>query len=139
MVVKAVKFNFEDVGDSFFGKVYRPIAKVSFKSPRDNIWIDTWTVVDTGADFTILPRFLSRDLGIFLENDCVKDTTHGVGGEQVIYLCKNKIKAKIGDLERKVPLAFLDSNEIPALLGRLGFLETFDTEFLKTYVLVFND
>ncbi len=134
-----VKFKFENAGNSFFGTVYRPIAKVSFKSPKNNIWTDTWTVVDTGADFTILPRYLTQDLGISLENDCIKDTTHGVGGQQVIYLYRYKIKAKIGQLERDIPLAFLDSNEVPALLGRLGFLETFNTEFLKTHLVVFKD
>ena len=134
-----VKFKFENAGNSFFGTVYRPIAKVSFKSPKNNIWTDAWTIVDTGADFTILPRYLSQDIGISLENDCIKDRTRGVGGEQAIYLYKYKVRAKIGKLERNIPLAFLDSNEVPALLGRLGFLETFDTEFLKSHDVVFKD
>ena len=134
-----VKFPFEEAGKNFFGKIFRPIAKVSFKSPKADIWADTWMVVDSGADFSILPHYLSNDLGISLENDCVKDTTVGVGGEQVIYLCKLKITAKIGHLERNVPLAFFDSNEVPPLLGRLGFLETFDTEFLKTHLVIFKD
>ena len=96
-------------------------------------------VVDTGADYTILPRHFSEKLRISLERDCIKDVTFGVGGEQAVYFLKRKIKAKIGHLERDIPLAFLDSNEVPALLGRLGFLETFDTEFLKTYFVVFKD
>lgn len=96
-------------------------------------------VVDTGADFTILPRHLVQKLRISLEKDCIKDQTFGVGGEQAIYLCKQRIKAKIGDIERDVPLAFFDNNEVPALLGRLGFLETIDTEFLKKHVVVFKE
>ena len=96
-------------------------------------------VVDSGADFTILPRYLSEDLEISLEHDCIKDTTAGVGGEQAIYLCKERIKAKLGHYERNVPLAFFDSNEVPALLGRLGFLEKFNTEFLKSHVVVFKN
>lgn len=123
----------------FFGQIYRPITKVSLKSPKGEIWTDTWMVVDTGADFTILPKYLSDDLGISLKHDCIKDVTAGVGGEQIIYLCKSKIKARIRTLERKVPLAFLDSNEVPPLLGRLGFLETFDTQFLKSHMVLFKD
>lgn len=96
-------------------------------------------VVDTGADFSILPYYLSEDLAISLEKDCLKDITEGVGGRQSIYMCKFKIKAKIGRLERSVPLAFFDTNEVPALLGRQGFLETFDTEFLKSHVVVFKN
>ena len=96
-------------------------------------------VVDTGADYTILPRHFSEKVRISLENDCFKDTTFGIGGEQAVYFFKKKVKAKIGQLERDIPLAFLDSNEIPALLGRLGFLETFNTEFLKTHFVVFKE
>lgn len=134
-----VRFPFEDVGTNYFGRIYRPVAKVSFQSPKHRIWIDTWMVVDTGADFTILPRYLSEDLVISLERDCVKDSTMGVGGERAIYLLKSKIKAKIGIAERMMPLAFFDTNEVPALLGRLGFLETFDTEFLKSHTVVFKN
>lgn len=133
-----IKFDFEKVGQSYFGLVYRPIVQVSLKSPKNNIWTTTWMIVDTGADFTILPQYLANDLQISLEEDCLKDQTSGVGGERTIYLCKPKIKAKIGNLERQIPLAFFDSNEIPALMGRLGFLETFDTHFLKTHSIVFT-
>lgn len=128
-----VKFPFERAGKNLFGTIYRPVAKVLFKSLKGERWSDTWMVVDTGADFTILPRYLSSDLGISLEHDCIKDVTVGVGGEEVIYMCKSKIKAKIGSFERDVPLAFFDSNEVPPLLGRLGFLETFDTIFFKIH------
>lgn len=133
-----VKFPFENVGKSFFGQIFRPVAKVSLKSIKINVWSETWMVVDTGADFTILPRYLTADLGISLEDDCVKDETFGVGGRQSIYLCKRKIKAKLGEIERDIPVAFFNTNEVPALLGRLGFLETFDTEFLKKHTIVFK-
>lgn len=133
-----VSFPFENAGESFFGPVYRPIVQVSFKAFKKDIWTETWLIVDTGADFTILPKYLTEDLYISLERDCVKASTIGVGGEQVIFLCKKRIIAKIGSLERTVPLAFFDSDEIPALLGRLGFLETIDIEFLKTHMVVFK-
>ncbi len=134
-----VTFPFEHDGENLFGTIYRPIAKVSFKSPKEDMWTETWMIVDTGADFTILPQYIAHELGISLERDCIKETTIGVGGEQAIYLCKTKIQAKIGSLERHVPLAFFDSNEVPALLGRLGFLETFDAEFLKSHKVVFKE
>lgn len=133
----AVNFDFEKTGKCFFGDVFRPVAKVSFMSPskKDN-WSDIWMIVDTGADFTILPKYVSQDLGISLENDCILDTTVGVGGEQKIHLFRGKIKTKIGNLERKVPIAFFDSDEVPPLLGRLGFLETFEATFSKNHKLV---
>ena len=133
-----VTFPFEDAGKNYFGRIFRPIAKVSFQSPKHRIWTDTWMVVDTGADFTILPQYLSEDLSISLERDCLKESTMGVGGERTIYLLKSKIKARLGSVDRMVPLAFFDTNEVPALLGRLGFLETFDTEYLKSHVVLFK-
>ena len=133
-----VKFAFENVGKNLFGSIYRPLARVSFKSIKNDIWISTWMIVDSGADFTILPRYLSADLEVSLERDCIKDKTFGVGGEQAIFLFKKKIKARIGRHERDIPLAFFDSNEVPALLGRLGFMETFNTEFLKNHFVVFK-
>lgn len=134
----AVRFPFEKAGKNLFGNIYRPVARVSLESSKNGVWTDVWMVVDTGADFTILSRYLADTLGISLEKDCVKDTTFGVGGEEIIYLCKQKVRAKVGSLKRDVPLAFFDSNEVPALLGRLGFLETFNTEFLKSHVVVFK-
>lgn len=133
-----IKFPFEDNGTGVFGRIFRPIAKVTFKSPHIDKLVDVWMIVDTGADYTIIPRHFSEKLRISLERECFKDITFGVGGEQAIYFCKKKIKVKIGSFEREVPLAFFDSNEVPALLGRLGFLETFNTEFLKSHFVVFK-
>lgn len=134
-----VKFDYRYGGKGFFGAVYRPVAKVSFQSPvEDKLWVSTWMVVDTGADFTVLPRYISKDLGVSLETDCVVDTTRGVGGEETVYLMKKKMLARVGELERRVPVAFFAADEIPPLLGRLGFLETFDVEFLKKRRVVFR-
>jgi len=136
-----VKFDYEFGGKSYFGKIFRPVAKVSFKSEIKDLWSDVWMIVDTGADFTILPRYVSNDLGISLERDCILDTTVGVGGEQKIYLYKQKIRVKIRDFLREIPLAFFDSDEVPPLLGRLGFMETFDVEFLslKSHKTIFKN
>jgi len=134
-----VKFEYEYSGECYFGKVFRPIAKVSFKSQINSLWSDIWMVVDTGADFSILPRYVSNDLGISLEKDCVSGVTTGVGGAQKIYLYKQKIMAKLGKFSQEVPLAFFDSDEVPPLLGRLGFLEKFDTTFFKTHVVSFKN
>ena len=134
-----VRFQYEDIGKDRFGHIRRPIAKVTFKSPTMGNKVDIWMIVDTGADYTILPRHFAEKLRVSLEKDCFKEATLGVGGEQTVYFMKDKVDASIGPLQRSIPLAFLDGNEVPALLGRLGFLETFDTEFLKTYTVVFKD
>lgn len=93
----------------------------------------------TGADYTIIPRYFSQKLQISLQKDCIEETTVGVGGIQKIYFLKSRISVQIGNLHRKIPLAFFDNNEVPAILGRLGFLETFNVEFLKSHRTVFKN
>jgi len=134
-----VKFAYENIGKTSFGSIYRPVAKVTLHSPNVSKLVDVWMIVDTGADYSIVPRHISEKLRISIERDCFKDVTFGVGGGQTIYFCKKKIIAQIGLFEREIPLAFFDNNEIPPLIGRLGFLETFDTEFLKKHVVVFKE
>ena len=134
-----VRFRYEDNGNTSFGRILRPVAKVTLDSPAVSKSVSIWMVVDTGADYTIIPRHYSEKLRISLERDCFKDITFGVGGNQTIYFLKSKIVAHLGNLKRDIPLAFFDNNEVPALMGRLGFLETFDTEFLKSHTVVFKD
>jgi hypothetical protein len=133
-----VSFNYDNLGEGTYGHIYRPVAKVNLKSPDLQYQLNIWMIVDTGADYTILPRDYSQKLRISLEKDCLKDETIGVGGGQTVYFCKHKIHATIGQIERDIPLAFFDNNEVPALMGRLGFLETLDTSFLKSHKVVFS-
>lgn len=133
-----LKFQFEYRAESYFGKIYRPYAKVSLKSQNENLWIDEWMIVDTGADFTTLPRYLSSALGVNIENDCLVGSTSGVGGEQTIYILKKRVETRVGNFLRNVPIAFFDNNQVPSLMGRLGFIDTFDLEFLKSLEVVFR-
>lgn len=133
-----VKYEYEFEGESLWGKIYRPVAEVSIKSPHSETWTKVIMIVDTGADFSILPNHFAYDFRINVETECVKSTTAGVGGEQTILLCKQPLIARLKNLERKVPIAFFDNDEVPALMGRLGFIEIFDVEFLKTHAVVFK-
>ena len=88
-------------------------------------------IIDTGADYTLLPRFLASLLGIDFAKDCRIIDTQGVGGSSRVYLFKDKIKVRIGDFHRQIPLGFLDNDYIPPLLGRHEFFETFRVVFEK--------
>lgn len=94
-------------------------------------------IVDTGADYTLLPRFMASILGIDLEKDCRIFKTLGVGGEERVYFLP-KIKAKLGDWERTIPIGFLERNEIPPLMGRHQFFETFETNFSSKHFVSFT-
>lgn len=133
-----LKFPFRQEKSSILGRIYRPVAQVSFRSKVSGTWIEIWMIVDTGADYTLLPRYLADDLGINLAKDCQVFTTYGIGGGQKVYFLP-KTKVKLGKWEKTIPVGFLDRNEVPPLMGRHLFLETFDTEFLKSHVVVFKN
>lgn len=94
-------------------------------------------IVDTGADYTLLPKHLAKILGIDLKQDCKVFKTSGIGGEEKVYLAKN-IEVKIGGLQRKIPVGFLDREDIPSLLGRQNFLETFEVIFSSNRTVTFS-
>jgi hypothetical protein len=133
-----LKFNFRTEKSALLGTIHRPVAQIYFWSEKRSYWTEVWAIVDSGADYTLLPRFLSEDLQIDLEKDCQIYTTFGVGGIQRSYFLP-QITAKLGPWTRKIPIGFLDSDEVPPLMGRHLFLETFETHFSKSHAVVFTE
>lgn len=132
-----LKFSFRVEKSTILGKIHRPIAQVLFWSKFDKAWVETWMIIDTGADYTLLPRFMAKNLGVNLEKECKAFTTFGVGGGERVYFLP-KIKAKLGTWERIIPVGFLERNEIPPLMGRHLFLETFETVFSSNHTVSFS-
>jgi len=122
-------FKFEEIPSEIFGNIYRPYARVLFKIKGTDQWENIRMVVDTGADYTILPKFYAGILNIDLAKDCVIHTTFGVGGAETVYLYKG-MAVKLGEFERMIPVGFLGNDDVPPLLGRHEFMETFKTLFM---------
>lgn len=121
MKILSTPFGFK--GDGYLGKIYRPNIQALIGSNHINEFIPLEMIVDTGADYTLLPKRYARLLAINLEKECIPNITHGVGGQEVIYLCKKSVRIKISDFEKIIPVGFLNRDNIPALLGRLQALE----------------
>lgn len=130
-------FPFEENFSPILGKIHRPIAQAFFFSQKKNRWYETWMIVDTGADYTLLPKYFAERLSINLKKDCKTFKTEGIGGTEKVYFLK-RIKAKLGEWERNIPVGFLDRDEVPPLLGRHAFLETFETLFSSNHTLTFS-
>lgn len=122
-------FPFEKQPTNIFGVIHRPIADVLFWSVPLKNWVPVKMVVDTGADYTLLPRWLAPKLGINLTRHCHAFTTHGVGGNQKVYVVTHGWKTKLGKWENDIILGFLSDDNIPPLLGRLHFLEKLKVTF----------
>ena len=125
-----IVFPFERQQTETFGIISRPVADVFFWSKKLTGWIPVKMVVDTGADYTLLPSWLAEKLGINLTKDCRRFATYGVGGKQNVYLAKKGWKARLGTWEKIVTLGFLGDDNVPPLLGRLHFSETFKVTFV---------
>ena len=80
-------------------------------------------VIDSGADYTLLPKRYAGILGINLTDSNVESTI-GVGGSETVYQYQN-LTVKIGDYQIRIPAGFLERDDLPSLLGRLDCLEKF--------------
>lgn len=119
-------FPFRYISTNTFGQIWRPYARILIlKKDMPNIWLERVAIIDTGADFTVFPKNDAAIFGINLKKETELDTTFGIGGKEVIYLYKN-LQIKIGNYRLKIPVGFLNRNDIPALLGRQHFLEIFN-------------
>jgi len=135
-------FPYEDKPSTLFKNLKRPIAEVGFWSAKRKRWLVYQMVVDTGADYTILPETFAKDLVVDLKSECTPIETAGVGGEQKVYLLKKKILIRIGNSKRRIPLGFLAGGnrryEVPPLLGRYKALDSFGMVF-KNFSTTFEE
>ncbi len=124
-----VTFRFQEIPSRVFGRIYRPVATVGFNHKTKPVWVSIEMIIDTGADYSILPRTYADALGIDLLRDCSTHRTLGIGGTERIFLYHGQA-ARLGNYARKIPIGFLDRESGPALLGRHEFLETFKVVFV---------
>jgi predicted aspartyl protease len=129
--MEIVKAPFKKIALSYLGRIFRPYVLVFLTSTKTDEWFPAEMVVDSGADYTLLPKRYAFYLGVDLEKDCKAETTLGVGGSETIYLYKEGITVKIGKWQKKIPVGFLERDDVPPLLGRLECLEVLKVTFDK--------
>lgn len=124
-----IVFPFEEQKTKIFGAIKRPVADVHFWSERYTVWVPIKMIVDTGADYTLLPSWLAEKLGIRLDSDCRSFQTSGIGGSETSYIVRKLWKVKLDHWQGAITLGFLNSHTVPPLLGRLNFLEQLAVTF----------
>jgi aspartyl protease len=128
--LKAITFRFERRRSAIFGVVYRPVARVSLWSSRAQNWVDVVMLVDSGADYTLLPNLYAGLLGVRLERECRHLLTVGIGGSERVRLLP-QLRMRLGPWSRRIPVGFLDHDDVPPLLGRMRCLDTFEVVFSR--------
>jgi hypothetical protein len=126
--MRIAQFPFTKIGKGPLGEIFRPYARVLIFAKKKKIWLPANMVVDSGADYTLLPRKYAIALGIDLAQECIAETTLGVGGSETVYLYK-RLLVKMGSWQKEIPVGFLERDDIPALLGRLDFMEVLKITF----------
>jgi hypothetical protein len=87
-------------------------------------------LVDTGADYTLLPRAYATVLGVSLETQCRRVRTAGIGGTELVHLLP-RLSMRLGPWSRRIPVGFLDHDDVPPLLGRVRCLDSFDVRLVR--------
>lgn len=121
------------------GGVYRPCVSVTFHNGKKKFPVGH-ALVDTGADFTILPLAIAHYLQIELD-DTKQRTVDGAGGGKFkVIPSRNKINYSIDkegfrSLQWK-GIAYFTETEPIVLLGREQCLDKFDITFCGPHRLI---
>ncbi len=84
-------------------------------------------ILDSGADCTIVPRYMATLIGISLPRQSNAQMTGVSGRATACY--KGKLNMRIQGQEFEVRCLFTYSNKTPFLLGRVDFFSIFQVSF----------
>ena len=118
---------YERRASPLFGAIRRPIAPVALYSSAWQRWLIYAMILDTGADYSVLPASVARDLGISLAAG-ERHQVAGVGGQQRVWLHR-AVRMRVGAWEFHAPVGFLEHDAVPPLFGRYHALDRFDLRF----------
>ena len=125
------EFGYKQEESDRFGSIKRPRIEIQVFSKKKHrwIWIDE-VLVDTGADFCVLPRYLGNFFAEDITTGRYVEIKGVVPGARLIAYI-HQLKIKIADMELETYVAIADSDDVPSIFGRVKALDLFDANFLK--------
>ncbi len=130
-----IKIGYEKQESSLFGVIFRPVAEIYLKKKGEEKRYKISTIIDSGADVTLLPGMYAGILGVDLK-ECTKQKTRGIGGFADIYI--TKMEARIGSEEIRTFVGFIEG-DIPPLMGRTDFFRKFEIYFKTNEILFISE
>lgn len=89
-------------------------------------------LVDSGADVSVLNIGVAELLGIDLSK-AERQRTIGISGGQETFVSTIEIQVEKQDERIKIPVQFIDSQYVDALLGQEGFFDHYRIKFEKDH------
>jgi hypothetical protein len=131
------------VGHPFveIGGIPKPALFVKLINPANGFEHTTWALIDTGADYTVIPEYIAQKLYHDVRNKKVKTTwCTGIGGNATAYhhtfsLRFFKSDAK-GNISKKVAIRI--NKRLFAVVENLHTMVLGTGDFLKDYVLTID-
>lgn len=124
-------FSYTEQEHPVFGKITRPLMKISLYSERFGEWLSVNKVlVDTGADISVVPL----PLGQILVPDVELGQPIQLGGmlssNVMVNAFMHRIQTRIESHLFEMPVAVSTSLTIPPILGRQDALNRFKVSFV---------
>lgn len=134
-----MKFLYKIEESRLFGTISKPIIDAKIYSEKFSAWFSFKKILaDTGADISLLPKFMGNQL--------IKDITKGIPKKIKGVVPNTFIQGyihnlfwKIGYNIFKAPVFIADSDNVGAILGRTQALDNFNACFLKGKHLVLKE
>ncbi len=131
-----IEFDFKEEPSSLFGKILRPVARVSLI--HDTIEVPGHMYVDSGADITLVSKSIGDPLGFEIKKEDIITEIKDIGERGVPIIIK-KVKMKIDEKVFETRIAWALIEEVPLLLGRTDIFNLFTICFKKNTKTVFKE
>lgn len=130
-----IEFDFRDESSGLFGKIKRPVAKITLINKHKKI--PQIFYVDSGADITLVPRSIGEILEFDNPNPSEIIDIKGIG-EKGVPMVLRRLTIQLGDIKIDSRIGWALIEDVPLLLGREDFFKYFDVVFSKNKKTIFK-
>jgi hypothetical protein len=119
----------------------KPALPVVLENPANGFDHFTWALIDTGADYTVIPEFIAKNLYHNIRDKSVQtDICLGISGPATAYYHTFRLNVlgadQKGNISEKTVIRI--SKRLFAVVPHLHTMVLGERDFLKKYVLIIN-
>lgn len=119
-----------DRGDPSAPLIRTPRVDLELFGPKSSIKVP-YVLVDSGADYSLFNIEYAKEIGINLAK-CPKKNFTGIGSQNSAFIAE--VAIQVQHLDRiRIPVGFIDSSFVSALLGQVGFFDAYRIKFERDH------